>query len=452
MDNKIFWFTIHVSVLLVCLACELGILIKPSFGDIPTTDIPLFELLDKEVTQFDGGVNVTLTLRNYGNNATSGSVWIPWEKVWYGTPLSGVPPSGNITEALLPFDINGDGDTSDVFTVSYVDNKTVEVDGVTANSMFIPEQRIYYEGKGIYDVLEKNSFKLGSENHTVTRVRYLPEYDMGYAGFGLESFFRDHQSPNIEFNIDQKGTSINSTSAVEIISMELNGTLTSYEFNWTEPWLDFDGQWYFSTVYVYSLGFLNSGTVFTVRLSIRGEPGSYLLTTILNWAPDNLHRYRYFVLPDYEIPFALTGTTHRDIRFEGDTYPIEILTNSTISPIIAFNSTAKEISFNATGYGGLTFFWNITIPQNLLRDNPWKVTLGDTPIAFIPATNGTHTFLYFNYTYPQTYWFETSRISIKGTWVIPEFSPALMLLLFITTTLLATTVYKRKRVIIQVRS
>lgn len=100
------------------------VFIKASFGDIPTTEVPLFRVLSKEITSFVGGVNITLTFHNYGYRAESGTVWVPWEKVLHGITLSGNPLIGNISEAALPFDVNGDGDAVDVFTVEYVDNKT----------------------------------------------------------------------------------------------------------------------------------------------------------------------------------------------------------------------------------------------------------------------------------------------------------------------------------------
>jgi len=297
----------------------LGVLMEPSSGDIPTLEIPLFGLLGKEVTNFQGGVNVTLTFRNYGFDATSGTVWIPWEKIYYSAFLGGASPNPrNITETLLQYDVNGDSDTSDVFTIYGIDNKTVEIDGVTGYSMFLPEQRMTVDTKLIYDVMERNSFVLGSRNYSLYRV-LLPAnpWDFGYAEFGVDSFFRYHPSPNIEFVIEQKATSINSTSTAEIISVELNGTPTPSEFNWVSPWFSetyfnetfIDGQWYVDNTYVYPLGFLNNGSAFTVHLSIRGEPGSYSLLTLINWAPDTLHRYRYlvFISPEYanEIPFTI---------------------------------------------------------------------------------------------------------------------------------------------------
>ncbi|MEM3617171.1 MAG: hypothetical protein QXJ31_04585 [Candidatus Bathyarchaeia archaeon] len=429
------------------MAFEAAAIIKPAFGDIPTTEVPLFKVSNKEITSFVGGVNITLTFQNYGYKAESGTVWIPWEKVWYGTTLSGSPPHGNITEAFLPFDINGDDDTSDIFTVEYVNNATALVNETTVYAMYIPEQRIFY-GEGVYDVLEKNYFTTGLKNHTLYRVSYEPAYDSGYAGFGLESFFRDHPSPNIEFIIEHVGESINSVAIAEITNMELNGTTIPYEFNRVSPWLDYLG-WYVDNVYVYSLDPLGNGAVFTVKITIMGDSGAYLFYAIINWSPDNLHRYRFFVSEAVDVPFAITGTACREITFESETYYVDILTNSTVSSAITFNPTAKEISFNSTIYSEYDkpaiYFWNISIPKNLLTDNPWTISIDNETIhSFISTTNGTHTFLYFTYAYNEG-WFKTSKISIKGTWAVPEVAPNILMPFFIITTLLASTLHRRKQ-------
>ncbi|MGQ9642165.1 MAG: hypothetical protein ACUVUF_08660 [Candidatus Bathycorpusculaceae bacterium] len=421
------------------------IFIKPSLGDIPTTDVPLFRVLSKEITSFVGGVNITLTFHNYGYKAESGTVWLPWEKVWYEITLSGDPPSGNISEAFLPFDVNGDGDTADVFTVEYVDNKTALIDGATVYAMRIPEQLIFYDSIGMYEVCEKNSFALGLKNHTLQRITYSSEWNYSYAAFGLESFFRDHLSPNIQFVIERAGESINSLATSEITYMELNGVSIPYEFNWVST--AWDGlQWFVDNVYVYHLGSLGSGAAFTVKLTIMGDPGAYLFHAIINWSPDDLHRYRFFVWEAIDIPLGITGTMHREVNFDSKTYPIDIVTNSTVSSTIAFNSTAKEISFNVAIYPDheqpATYFWNVSIPNNFLTDNPWTVSLDNETISFISTINGTHTFLYFNYSFQ--YWFINHTISIKGTWAVPELTPNVLLPFFITATLLVATLHIKK--------
>jgi hypothetical protein len=438
-------FHFRVCVLtLFCVMLGITATVKISFADIPTTDVPLFRVLSKEITSFAGGVNITLTFQNYGYGAESGTVWIPWEKVWYWIPLSGDPPQGNISEAILPFDVNGDGDTTDLFTVEYVDNKTALINGMIVHAMRTPEQIIYYDNVGAYEVWEKNYFTLGSKNHTLYRVRYDPAQGSGYADFGLESFFRDHPSPNIEFIIERAGESINSPSTTEITYMELNGVPTQCEFNWVL--LAFDGlQWYVENVYVYPLDRVGSGTTFTVKLTIMGDPAAYIFSATVNWSPDNLHRYRFFVWEADDIPCGITGTVHREVSFGGQSYHIDILTNSTVLSTIAFDSIAKEVSFDVAIYPGYpqpaTYFWNVSIPQNLLTDNPWVISLDNETIPFISTTNGTHTFLHFNYSFQ--YWFITHTISIKGTWAVPEATSNVLLPIFIITSLFTSILCKK---------
>jgi len=421
-------------------------LARYEFAPSPVSEVPLFKLLGKETAEFEGGVNITMTFSNYGFNATEGVVWLPWEKVYCNVPLEGMPPTGNLSENLLTFDVNGDGDTSDVFQVAFVDNETVTVDGVTAKAMRSPD-KTYYDSTGFYDVSEKNSFALGLKNHTLYRTAYFSDMNFGYAGFGLDSFFRYHPSPNMMFIMEQKGTSINGTVKAQITSVEINGTLASPEFNWTTPWLSEsnEGEWFTDDIYVYSLGYIQSNATFTVKLTVKGEPGSYILVTILNWGDDN-YRYRYIILDAAETPITLKGTVYKTVNFEGSSYPINIETNSTISEKTIFNSTAMEICFNATGYTGyppLTYFWNVTIPQNLLKGNPWTITIDGKSTLYNLTSNGNYSWLYFTYQYPAGY-FETAEISIKGTWVIPEFPSTIVLPLLLLTTLVAMFLVKRK--------
>jgi hypothetical protein len=420
-------------------------LARYEFPTPPTVEVPLFKLLSKDVKDFEGGLNVTLTFCNYGFDAGTGTVWMPWEKVFCSVSFKGEPPTGMLSEASLTFDVNGDGDLADTFTVQFVDNKTVTVDGATANAMLAPDRRVAYDSIGVYDVMEMNSFQLGSKNHTLYRVNYVTDLKAGAAGFGLDSFFKYHPSPNIQFIIENIGTSIKSTQKAYIANAEINSVPTSPDFNWTSPWPDpvNEWQWYVDSAYVYPIGFVGSNITFTVQLSIEGEPGSYLLITILNWSPDSLHRYRYLIFDAVEIPFAINGTLHKTLTYENEQYPIDIVTNSTISENLILNATGKEICFNATGYNGLTYFWNITIPQNLLADNPWTITIDGTSIPYTSTTNGTHTFLYFQYTYHEPY-FKTSTISIIGTRVVPEFPSTILSLFMLTTFVVAILLKKRK--------
>jgi len=106
-----------------------------------------------------------------------------------------------------------------------------------------------------------------------------------------------------------------------------------------------------------------------------------------------------------------------DVVWEGVHYLVSTFSNSTVTHFI-FTQTLAQISFNVSGTSGTLGYCNVTIPKNLLRDNPWTITIDGVPKTdFTQSSNDTHTFLYFNYTHSGT-----NHIVIKGTWVVPEFS------------------------------
>ncbi len=305
---------IMLTLLLILMLSAL----RFSSGHVPTMDYPIFELLSMHSTPLVGGVDMEFTFNNTGYPATTGTVWVPWEKVAYDTPLEGEPPSGNINETLLELDVNGDGDKLDVFTVRYVNDTQAEVDNEVANAMKIPEQTFWFTG-GRFEVREKNNFTIGTKTHALYAVRNT------YASFALDNFFHDHPSPNIEIYISQMVTSPRNASTAEVTSLKLNGNPVPYEFNWTNHEFSAEAeQWRADNAYVYPLGFLNSNAVFTVELSVRGEPGSYILYAILNWAPDTLHRYVYVIDDIVETPFGKCIPLGKGLPHAYNNIPFEI--------------------------------------------------------------------------------------------------------------------------------
>jgi hypothetical protein len=126
--------------------------------------------------------------------------------------------------------------------------------------------------------------------------------------------------------------------------------------------------------------------------------------------------------------------------WEGVNYQVVFSSgNSTIS---AFNfyQSLKQISFKVSGEAGTSGYCNLTIPKNLLRGEPWTVRLNDTNWTFTAIQNETHSFIYFTYTHMSTY-----EVLIQGTWVIPEFPSATILLILMLITLIATILVKNKR-------
>ena len=110
---------------------------------------------------------------------------------------------------------------------------------------------------------------------------------------------------------------------------------------------------------------------------------------------------------------------------------VQMICNSSISDF-QFNGTA--ISFDVTGDNGTSGFCRICIPTALMNVT-YKVFVNGTEISYnlLPCSNETNSYLYFNYTH-----------STQEVIIIREFPSFLILPLFMTATLLAIIVYKRK--------
>lgn len=120
-------------------------------------------------------------------------------------------------------------------------------------------------------------------------------------------------------------------------------------------------------------------------------------------------------------------------------YPVVISSNSTVANFI-FNQSLMQTSFEFSGETGTKGYCNVTIPKTLLNGEPWTVKINGADWIFTPSGNATHSFIYFTYTHASTL-----QAAIQGTWVIPEFSSANILLIFTIATILAALVYRRKR-------
>lgn len=112
-------------------------------------------------------------------------------------------------------------------------------------------------------------------------------------------------------------------------------------------------------------------------------------------------------------------------------YSVQTICNSTISDF-QFNGTA--IIFNATGVQGTAGFCRICVPTNLMNAT-YRVFINRTevPCDLLPCSNSTHSYVYFNYTH-----------SDETIVIIPEFLSFLILPFFMTITLLAVAVCKKK--------
>ena len=141
-----------------------------------------------------------------------------------------------------------------------------------------------------------------------------------------------------------------------------------------------------------------------------------------------------------EATYAVSEAKTFDVVVDEIHYPVSILSNSTVSDF-NFNQTEVQISYNVTGDSNVTGYCNVTIPKGLLTDSPWTIEAGNTTIIdYDDKANDTHTFLYFTYAHESLL-----RVTIKGTWVVPEFPSAMILPLFMIFSLAALIFAKFKK-------
>jgi hypothetical protein len=124
------------------------------------------------------------------------------------------------------------------------------------------------------------------------------------------------------------------------------------------------------------------------------------------------------------------------VSWEGEDYPVEITSNSTVTNF-NFSQQQMKISFIVAGDEGTIGFCNITIPNTLLG-GPYTVLVNDTPITPVWTWNSTHSFIYFTYTHSE------HNVEIIGSTVIPEFPSEIFLLLLLTMLLSFAAIISKK--------
>lgn len=133
-------------------------------------------------------------------------------------------------------------------------------------------------------------------------------------------------------------------------------------------------------------------------------------------------------------PNGCIRTYTYSIEIDGATYPISIVSNSTILDF-AFNQSLKEICFNVTGLTGTLGFCNLTLPNTLVQDL-WQGTFtilvdGEEPFHINSWTNGTYTYVFFTYVHSE-----------HEVLIIPEFPWLIILPVSMITVLAPVIIYK----------
>jgi hypothetical protein len=129
------------------------------------------------------------------------------------------------------------------------------------------------------------------------------------------------------------------------------------------------------------------------------------------------------------------------VQVDGRVFHVVTESNSAVSNLVLDH---LQMKFNISGDSGAVGYCNVTIPKSLMNCttlNDWIVWVNSEqlfPPDLTATENATHTFIYFTCTFASSL-----QVTIKGTYVVREFSSPAILLLSTATILLAITV-KRK--------
>jgi hypothetical protein len=182
-----------------------------------------------------------------------------------------------------------------------------------------------------------------------------------------------------------------------------------------------------------TLGALNMSLYWDKKTGVMCEEVmSYVMSYMVNTT------YYYYNMSMF---WRMTATNMWPAVFtaqDGYAFNVTMTSNSTISNF-NFSEALKQISFNVTAPADKAGYCNVTIPQDLLKGEPWTILLNGTDYTTSCSITGntTHTFIYVPYTC------STNTIQIKGTWVVPEFPSAVILPLLMILTMLAVSFAKK---------
>ena len=130
--------------------------------------------------------------------------------------------------------------------------------------------------------------------------------------------------------------------------------------------------------------------------------------------------------------FVYTVLQAQPITIDSQSFNVLINSNGQLVPN-SLKAIKEEtaIQFNVSGTSGQLGVVNATIPKSLLDGNPstWVVYVNGNPTSAQIKSNATHTFVYVEFIFESP-----TTIKIKGTWIVPEFATAWMLLIPLSVT------------------
>jgi hypothetical protein len=125
---------------------------------------------------------------------------------------------------------------------------------------------------------------------------------------------------------------------------------------------------------------------------------------------------------------------------DSDAYPVTVNSDSTILGF-EFNQTEKRLSLDLTGKTGTSGSCEITFPDGLLWDT---FSLSMDGYALVEGDDYTQTYNEAHYTFNISYIHSSHTIEIVASEAVPEFPAWMILPLFMTATLLAVMLYRKR--------
>lgn len=254
---------------------------------------PFFIGTSLDIMDVNTGVKqLEATVKNIGTPASTGTVPISWDDLWYELQLE--TGSGTLVESVLGLDLNGNGNILDSFSVTWYPNGDRQYDALINNGTHDIHAYSFMEG-GLYSSLNRSYyidgnpklFQLGSEWHSL----YIA--DNNYAIFGLGAVIQNHPSPNVELVIENEGA----FPAIHASDFKINGAPTELNLTWLGPL-----QLASSAELWSDMAYIDPNTDFVIdqdeEMTFSCTFAAHEAKTsdvyfILNWSPDGNIRYLY---------------------------------------------------------------------------------------------------------------------------------------------------------------
>ncbi|MFX0206223.1 MAG: Heimdall-CTERM domain-containing surface protein, partial [Candidatus Hodarchaeota archaeon] len=228
---------------------------------------------------------------------------------------------GTLSESIVDFDIDGDGDKEDSFDVVW--NDTIRPWDAVIDGAYVYALADHSENPGFnrsyYIDGEPKLFQLGNKKH----ILYVASNNAAF--FGFDAAIIKHPSPNFELVI---------YSDVSITDYKIDGTSieADHTYNGVEDSIGGSKRNYTACVVQTSEIDTDETRVFSCTITSH-QALTCQLAILMNWSPDGITRYRWVIL-DTQVSLEKSTTTPDDNGIPGFTFLTTLLILLPLSAII----------------------------------------------------------------------------------------------------------------------